>query len=171
MATQVGAQSASASGESSLAQADSLIKVVGGAVAAVTAILGLPVAWIQFRKTRAEIRKLELEAQKLASDAAQVGLSDVGGHRVEITGDRNVVSVLADPRLAAPLLLLMDFVIAYVYLLIVNYALGLIPYLGALVQMATQAVRLLAFVLIFYPVLRTALQVREMMREMVNGES
>jgi ABC-type spermidine/putrescine transport system permease subunit I len=44
---------------------DTYIKVVAGVVAAITAILGVPVAFLQIRKTIAEIRKTELEAKKL----------------------------------------------------------------------------------------------------------
>jgi ABC-type spermidine/putrescine transport system permease subunit I len=40
-------------------------KVIAGVVAAITAILGVPVAFLQIRKTIVEIRKTELEAQKL----------------------------------------------------------------------------------------------------------
>jgi len=44
---------------------DTYAKVIAAVVAAITATLGIPVAFLQIRKTIAEIHKIELEAKKL----------------------------------------------------------------------------------------------------------
>jgi len=48
-----------------LGQLDTYAKVIGGVVAGLGTLFGLPLVILNFRKTRAEIRKLELEAAAL----------------------------------------------------------------------------------------------------------
>lgn len=102
---------------------DIYVKVVAGVVAAITAILGVPVAFLQIRKTIAEIRKIELEAKKLQEQAGGELPANHQGHRIYLEdSDNNVIQILADPRFAAPLLILLDFVIVYIVLAIARYA-------------------------------------------------
>jgi len=96
---------------------DTYIKVVAGVVAAITAILGVPVAFLQIRKTIAEIRKIELEAKKLQEQTGGELPDNHQGHRIYLEdSDNNVIQILTDPRFAAPLLILLDFVIVYIVL-------------------------------------------------------
>jgi len=45
------------------------------------------------------------------------------GHRIYLEdSDNNVIQILADPRFAAPLLILLDFVIVYIILALAGYA-------------------------------------------------
>lgn len=83
---------------------------VAGVVAAITAILGVPVAFLQIRKTIAEIRKTELEAKKLQEQTGGELPTNHEGHRIYLSdSDYNVIQILADPRFAAPLLSLARF--------------------------------------------------------------
>ena len=56
-------------------QLDIYAKVFGGVVAGLGALFGLPIAVLSFKKTRAEIRKLELEAAALEGKAAKRGFA------------------------------------------------------------------------------------------------
>jgi hypothetical protein len=96
---------------------DTYIKVIAGVVAAITAILGVPVAFLQIRKTIAEIHKTELEAQKLQEQTGTELLKESQGHRIYLDhSDGNTIQILVDPRFSAPLLILLDFVIVYIVL-------------------------------------------------------
>jgi len=107
-----------------LGQLDIYAKVFGGAVTVLGAFFGLPITILHFRKTKAEIRKLELEAQALSNQQLGSGKS-AGVYDIEIHGEYNTVKILTDPRFLAPLLLLLDFIIAWIVLTIAGYALGL----------------------------------------------
>ena len=156
--------------ESPLTQTDLLIKIIGGAVAVVTAILGLPVAWIQFHKARVEIKKIELESQKLASDLSENASSDANRHRIIVDGNRNIVNIFTDPRLFSPMLLLVDFVIAYLYLLVVDYAIVIINSIGPF-GVITNPIRFAIIMFIFYPIFRTAQNVRKTMQDMTTEQT
>lgn len=102
---------------------DTYIKVVAGVVAAITAILGVPVAFLQIRKTIAEIRKTELEAKKLQEQTGGELPVDREGHQIYLSAsDHNVIQILAEPRFAAPLLTLLYFVMVYIVLALAGYA-------------------------------------------------
>lgn len=58
-------QAQSATTTSFWSSLDIYAKVIAAVVAAITAVLGIPVAFLQTRKTIAEIHKIELEAKKL----------------------------------------------------------------------------------------------------------
>ncbi len=116
-------QSAVPTGPEWLGQIDIYAKVIGGVLTALGALFGLPAAFLHFRKTRAEIRKLELEAEALAQETTGAQVSEYG-HRIAIDGSHNSVTILADPRFLGPLLLLLDFIIAWVVLTLAGYALG-----------------------------------------------
>jgi len=104
---------------------DASVKVVAGVVAAITAVLGIPVAFLQIRKTIVEIRKIELEAQKLQEQTGTELPKEFQGHQIYLDhSDGNNIQVLVDPRFSAPLLILLDFVIVYIVLALAGYAVG-----------------------------------------------
>lgn len=139
---------------------DTYIKVVAGVVAAITAILGVPVAFLQIRKTIAEIRKTELEAKKLQEQTGGELPANYEGHRIYLSdSDHNVIQILADPRFAAPLLILLDFVIVYIVLALAGYAVDVFSLgrIGQIILTVTAAVLLL-------PLFIEALRLRGVLR-------
>lgn len=119
-------QTQSATTTSFWSNLDTYAKVIAAVVAAVTAILGIPVAFLQTRKTIAEIHKIELEAKKLREQTDHEVPVEYQGHRISIShSDGNNIQILVDPRFAAPLLIGLDFVIAYMILALADYALRL----------------------------------------------
>ena len=139
---------------------DIYIKVIGGGIAAVTATLGLPVAFLQVRKTIAEIRKIELESDKLRGQAIRQSPSERGGNEIYLKdSDNNHIEILVDPRFSAPLLILLDFVIAYTLLALMGYAVNIFfpVQIRRIVLTITGAFLLL-------PILREALRLRGSLR-------
>lgn len=109
-----------ASTPSVAAEVDSYGKAIGAVVTAMAALFGLPIVFLTYRKTRAEIAKLELEANALREKQGNQPdrTKDLEGNiRINIERSPGVtVQVLADPRFLAPLLLLVDFIFAWVVL-------------------------------------------------------
>jgi hypothetical protein len=104
---------------------DIYAKVIGAILTGLGTLFGLPLVILNFRKTRAEIRKLELEASALQQKAAVTGDSE-SGTSIHISDSHDVnVQVLADPRFLGPLLLLLDFIFAWVLLTLAGYFLSL----------------------------------------------
>lgn len=139
---------------------DTYVKVVAGVVAAITAILGVPVAFLQIRKTIVEIRKIELEAKKLQEQTGGELPANHQGHRIYLEdSDNNVIQILADPRFAAPLLILLDFVIVYIILALAGYAVAVFSLgrIGQIILTVTAAVLLV-------PLFIEALRLRGVLR-------
>jgi Na+-transporting methylmalonyl-CoA/oxaloacetate decarboxylase gamma subunit len=99
-----------------LSVAEEYVKVVGGAITVVGTLLGFPLVYQTFRKTRAEIAKIDLEAAKLRKELGETApakpVTAPDGYRINVEGEGNGVSILTDPRWAAPLLVLVDAFIA-----------------------------------------------------------
>jgi hypothetical protein len=144
---------------------DTYVKIFTGIIAGLGALFGFPLTLLQFRKTRAEIRKLELEAKALESQ--QVSIEDVvQPYRIVVSDSRNVtVMVLTDPRYLGPLLLLLDFIVAWIVLSLANYALGL--FLSG--PILTLVIGLLALFLLV-PILREAKHLKRVLRPDVYKE-
>lgn len=139
---------------------DASVKIIAGVVAAITAILGVPVAFLQIRKTIVEIRKIELEAKKLQEQTATELPKESEGYRIILDhSDGNVIQILVDPRFSAPLLILLDFVIVYIVLALAGYAVGVfLPgRLGQIILTVVAAVLLL-------PLFVEALRLRGVLR-------
>jgi hypothetical protein len=118
--------------------------------------LGIPVAFLQIRKTIAEIHKTELEAKKLREQTGNELPTEYQGHQISISNsDGNVIQILVDPRFAAPLLIVLDFVIAYMVLALADYALRLFQ-----IEILSSIVLPIAGVALFLPLLREALRLR-----------
>jgi hypothetical protein len=106
-----------------LSQVDNYSKIVGGVLTGLGTLFGLPLAILHFKKTKAEIRKLELEASSIQQ--AKPADTTAGSYHINIEGHDNAVQILADPRFLGPLLLLLDFIAAWVILTLLGYATGL----------------------------------------------
>jgi hypothetical protein len=147
---------------------DTYAKVITGVVAAVVAILGLPVAFLQTRKTLAEVRKTELEAKKLQEQLRTETLTESQDNQIPESSDYQIsvsnskdtyIQILADPRLAAPLLLLLDFVVVYIELALIQYALDIF-----LPGILSRFILLSAGCFLFVPLLQEILRLRSVLR-------
>jgi hypothetical protein len=153
-------QSAATATTSLWSSLDTYAKVIAAVVAAITAILGIPVAFLQTRKTIAEIHKIELEAKKLREQTGDELPAEYQGHQVNISNsDGNNIQILVDPRFAAPLLIVLDFVIAYIILALADYALRLFQ-----IEILSSIVLPIVGVALFLPLLREALRLRGTLR-------
>jgi len=148
-----------ASAPSVAAEVDSYGKAIGAVVTALAALFGLPIVFLTYRKTRAEIAKLELEANALREKQGPQPerTKDLEGNiRINIQQSPGVtVQVLADPRFLAPLLLLVDFIFAWVVLTLAErlfaiFAIGIVR---------SGALAILAAVLLL-PIAKQVLRVR-----------
>ncbi|MEO1562912.1 MAG: hypothetical protein AAFR98_05695 [Pseudomonadota bacterium] len=149
-----------------LEQVDVTLAVLSGVVALVVALIGVPVAWMNIRKTRATINKTELEAQKLRSELQANRTADPltveDGLRIAIEGDGNMVNIVTDPRLSGPLLIVVDFVVAWIILTLLNYALRILPiHLGIFQSLLVGGVATFLFI----PILQDARKASKWLRE------
>lgn len=139
---------------------DIYVKVIGGVVAMVAAILGLPIAFLQTRKTLAEIGKIELEVQKLRNEVVTEMHNESQGYQINVSNSRNTsVQIITDPRLATPLLLLLDFTIACIELILIRYTQNIFS-LGNLDNFLV----LIISCFLFIPLLREALRLKNVLR-------
>lgn len=132
------------------------VETAGAVIAGIVALVGLPTAILTFRKTQVEIRKLELEARQLEASTPGPHASEDLGYRIQIADSTHVnIQILADPRFLGPLLLLLDFIVAWIVLTFAGYASSVLD-LGAF-----NAILLAAFgVALLGPILREALRVK-----------
>jgi F0F1-type ATP synthase assembly protein I len=150
-----------------LGQLDIYAKVFGGVVAGLGTLFGLPLVILNFRKTRAEIRKLELEAAELQNKGLSSDAVSQYSHRIEIVNsDHNNIQILADPRFLAPLLLLLDFIFAWGILTLAGYVIGF--FLSDI--FGTMLTVLLAAILLV-PIIREARRVRRVLQPPKEAES
>jgi hypothetical protein len=143
-------------------QADLLIKIVTAAIAGLGVLFGLPLTFIQFRKTQVEIRKLELESR--AIEGQSVIPSSTEGVSIQVADSPGVnIQVLADPRLLGPLLLLLDFIIAWIVLALADYALGVFAEMLGLLAFQPLILGILGLVLLI-PIVKEARRLRASLR-------
>jgi hypothetical protein len=113
---------------SALAQVDTLAKIVAALITGLAALIGLPLVFLTYRKTKVEITKLELEANALRvkQDAhSSSGRPPEGNIRINVENSPDsTINVLADPRFLAPLLILLDFIFAWIALTMAGYFLS-----------------------------------------------
>ena len=143
---------------------DTYGKIVAGVVAGLGFLFGLPVTIQTMLKTRAEIRKLDLEAKKLASENLVSSSTLSGGHKINIEGSHNSVTVLADPRLLSPLLLLLSFMTSVIMLILAEYALSFLEFLFGIWEPLRQLILALFAAVLFLPILREALSVKRSLK-------
>jgi zinc transporter ZupT len=150
-----------------LGQLDTYAKVFGGVLAGLGTLFGLPLVILNFQKTRAEIRKLELEAAELQNKGLSSDAISQYSHRIEIVNsDHNTIQILADPRFLAPLLLLLDFIFAWGLLTLAGYVIGF--FLSGIFR--TMLTALLAAILLF-PIIREARRVRRVLQPPKGSQS
>lgn len=143
------------------------IEVLIGVVALLTALIGVPVAWMKIRQTRATIRKMDLEARQIETQLAGAAGGESAmpdeGIRINIDGANNTVAILADPRLAGPLLIVIDFVIAWIILTLLSYGLQFVPS-GLVLPFFKDALRLAVGLALLIPIIQDARKVRKALR-------
>jgi len=148
---------------SSLTEVDTLVKIFGGLLAGIATLIGLPIVFLTYKKTRAEITKLELEANSLRNTQKAQSTSerdDEGNIRIVLDNSPNsTIHVLADPRFLAPLLILLDFIFASIAITIVGYLLSIFDF-G---EVRAFALTVLSFLLLV-PIARQVLRVRVILR-------
>jgi len=134
---------------------DATTKAIAGVVGLITTILGVPVAYLLIKKTKVEIRKGELEAKQLESNlVGNVGSGEVG-HQIRIHDSDHInIQILADPRFLGPLLLLLDFIIAFIAIYFADYIFGLFGLRFLSIGIA---------ILLFIPILREASRVKKVL--------
>ncbi len=141
--------------DNSLKTVEEYTKVVGVVIAGLGFILGLPLSILHFRKTKSEIRKLELEAQALQL-ATRNGAQASPETRILIQDSPNAnIKVMADPRLRAPMVLLLDFIVAWIILTIAAY-----PIRFFLSGILSSALLLIIALILLIPILREAKRLR-----------
>ncbi len=154
-----------------VADVDVYAKVVGGVLTGMGTLFGLPLVFWSYKKTRIEINKLELEAAALRrsnagftieggpkTDDGVKGLD--GGTRINVDHSQNVtVQVLADPRFLGPLLLLLDFIFAWIVLTLASYFFDIVQ-VGIFRTLVLAALA----VLMLLPIAKEALRVRSVLR-------
>lgn len=148
--------------DSSVIQLDTYIKIAVGALAGIGTLLGLPLILLNYRKTQAEIKKLDLESKAISGEVLEGSNSEkgeAGGIKILIDSSPHTnVQVLADPRFLAPLLLLIDFVFAWVILTLASHFLSFFS-LGGLKQLV---LAVLALILLL-PIIKQSLRVRALL--------
>lgn len=144
-----------------LSVADKYITVIGGVVTGLGTVFGLPLVYQTFRKTRAEIDKINLEAAKIRKDLCDTvpesAHDDQGTYKVNVEGAGNSVNIITDPRWAASLLVLVYALIATIFYTIASYSIGALP----LSRIITEPIRLAVYLSVFYPVFRAAREVKK----------
>src|SRR5262249_51130435 len=97
---------ASSTTPSSTSELDTYVKIVGAIITGIATLLGLPIVFLTYKKTRAEITKLELEASDLKEKHAprtEKSKDEGGATRIVVDQSPNTnIQILADPRFLAP---------------------------------------------------------------------
>jgi hypothetical protein len=145
--------------KSDLSSLDIYAKVVGVVLTGLGALFGLPLAVMNFKKTKAEIRKLEREAEALTLNRPD-RTEKYEGYNINIEGSKDVVvSITADPRFLGPLLLLLDFIIAWVIITLISYFLGI--FIGGFIK---SMIILLTACVLLIPILKESIRVRNLLK-------
>lgn len=154
---------------SPLTELDTLVKIVAALLTGLATLIGLPIVFLTYRKTRAEITKLELEANALREKQNTQSNSerdDEGNIRIVVDNSpHSTINVLADPRFLAPLLILLDFIFAWIALTMAGYFLSIFGF-GIL---RTVVLTLLSALLLL-PIARQVLRVRSVLRPLRTAE-
>lgn len=145
--------------------------VFGAVLTGLGTLFGLPIVVVTFKKTRAEIRKLELEAAALER-TGQSTVGDVeGGVSVQIVDSHDLnIQVLADPRFLGPLLLLLDFILAWIVLTFASYFIDIVASMIGLRALGTALLLAIAYVVLI-PIAKEAKRVRSVLKPKESGEA
>lgn len=137
-----------------LQRLDAISKVAGTIIGAVVAVIGIPAGIILYRKTRAEIRKLDLEAQEIEARSVRSTV-DSQNDLFSIQSAVNIRSPKSELRLWASMYLMMEFIMWFAVYQILNSFLGLL-YLGVL----EMAFRFALGVFVFVPMAKNAKRIQ-----------
>lgn len=151
--------------DSQIEVVETYVKIIGGIIAGLVAVFGLPLTVIQFQKTRAEIRKLDLEAAALEGKGDADNLEWPSNMITIEDSDYATVQILADPRFLGPLLLLLDFIIAWIVLSLFNYALSAPGAFLPLVSLLHPLILLVIAAILLVPIALEAYRVRQALRK------
>jgi hypothetical protein len=148
---------------SALSEVDTVVKIIGAFITGLATLIGLPILFLTYRKTRVEITKLELEANSLREKQrakSTLETSDEGNIRIVVDNSPYAtIEVLADPRFLAPLLILLDFIFAWIVLTLAGHVLSIFG-LGPI-----RTFLLVVFSgLLLLPIARQVLRVRAVLR-------
>jgi len=132
-------------------------QVFGAVLTGLGTLLGLPLVLVTYRKTRAEIVKLELETKAIKEKQSRVGHDTEQGPGVQVNLSHSKVEHLqiADNKMLAPLLVILDFVFAWILLTLARYFLGLF-----LFELARSLVMAGLAAALFLPIAREVLRLR-----------
>lgn len=154
---------------SALSEVDTLVKIVAAVITGLATLIGLPIVFLTYRKTRAEITKLELEANALREKQSTQSTSerdDEGSIRIAIDNSPYAnIKVLADPRFLVPLLILLDFIFAWIVLTLAGHLLSIfsLGILGAFLLALLSAS-------LFLPIARQVIRVHTVLRPLRTPE-
>jgi hypothetical protein len=138
--------------------------VFGAVLTGLGTLFGLPLVILNFKKTRAEIRKLELEATALERTGQSIVGDVEGGVSLTVSNSSHVnVQVLADPRFLGPLLLLLDFILAWIVLTFADYFIGIVTSVIHIAGIGMLILLAIACVLLI-PIAKEARRVRSVLR-------
>jgi hypothetical protein len=117
------------------AEIDSVTKIAAAVITGLATIFGLPLILLNYKKTRAEITKINLEAaalqEKLTTEGEPKGIPSDTGTKIKMDQSPNTrVEITADPRLLAPLLLMLDFIFAWIVIVLVGDFLDILDFAG-----------------------------------------
>jgi len=148
---------------------DIYIKIIVGTLTGITIFLGLPLVLLNYKKTQAEIKKLDLEA-KAINNNLPVTRQDSINHNQDVhvnieQSPHSNVQILTDPRFLAPLLLLVDFIVAWVVLTILKYLLSFFP-LGEI----SDILLIGASLLLLIPIFKQAIEVKLIIQPNITEE-
>lgn len=149
-------------------------KIFGGVVATVVTLFGLPLAYMNFKKTKAEIKKLELEVASIEGEKPQSN-SGIDAYSVNIiNSDRNIVKIMTDPRILAPLLLLLDFIIAWIVITLSSYSLDFIFNLPLFPYFISNIIKTVVmgiiYIILLVPIVREARRVKSALNPKKDSE-
>lgn len=143
------------------------VKIAAGAVTGIAAIIGIPAAFLQFSKTSTEIKKMRLEATKLSQELDDARNQEFENHALRITVDHSPdarVHVETAAGLSGPMLVVIDFVVAYIGFQGLMILIGIIG-----IGILSDVVRPLLFILLFLPVFQNARQARLLLKEVAEA--
>jgi hypothetical protein len=133
-----------------LANLDIYAKIFLAVITGLGTILGLPLVLMNFKKAQVEIRKLKLEATALETKMAEV--KDEAVKVISIHDSNHVsVQIMADPRFLGPLLLLLDFIYAWIVMMLAGYCVRILDF-----GLISPMIQVLLAIIVLYPIAKEA---------------
>lgn len=146
---------------------DTPVKIIAGIVALIVSFLGVPVAFLQTRKTLAEIHKLDLEAKNLQKSASPNSSAfEDKSYRIwfEEGSNGNVVNILTDPRMRGPLLVMMNFIIAFAIIGLTAFGTSIFT----INQSLQNTILFVIAAILLFPIIQAAIRSKNSLNEDLN---